>query len=409
MALLSAVVVALVGAGWGAAAARESPTNTSSLAFFSGLNGSGLAQADPYADWEFTDEPDHDRYSTWKGENCTPSAEVGDMPNSINTLVGWSLGRLGPIYFLDAYRERIPEIRTVYLLDPGSTEVLESSCEPRLSERPGQTLRRWFDQGGDQRLVIIMGDSTARNGLQALTKYYLADLRGLDDKVFLCDWPSRLPERLEHNAFFFVSKAMPSTQSATPGCPDGISRRALSDVLEQFGEGGTPSPTPTPTPAPTPAPAPAPSPEPTPAPTPTPAPSPEPAPAPAPAPAPSPAPAPAPAPPPAPAPAPAPAPTPVPAPAPAPPAFVIETTGGETHTWTNHMNAGGYPGPVFPRQTDVKVSCKLRGFAVANGNTWWYRIESGPYYASADAFYNNGARSGPLKGTPYVDPAVPDC
>jgi hypothetical protein len=53
------------------------------------------------------------------------------------------------------------------------------------------------------------------------------------------------------------------------------------------------------------------------------------------------------------------------------------------------------------------------GFRVADGNTWWYRIASGPwngaFYVSADAFYNNGQTSGSLIGTPFVDPAVPDC
>jgi hypothetical protein len=53
------------------------------------------------------------------------------------------------------------------------------------------------------------------------------------------------------------------------------------------------------------------------------------------------------------------------------------------------------------------------GLRVQDGNTWWYRIATSPwngaYYASADAFYNNGQTSGTLVGTPYVDPAVPDC
>jgi hypothetical protein len=55
----------------------------------------------------------------------------------------------------------------------------------------------------------------------------------------------------------------------------------------------------------------------------------------------------------------------------------------------------------------------VTGFRVANGNTWWYRIAQSPwndnYYVSADAFYNNGQTSGSLAGTPWVDPAVPNC
>ena len=59
------------------------------------------------------------------------------------------------------------------------------------------------------------------------------------------------------------------------------------------------------------------------------------------------------------------------------------------------------------------ASDKVQGFAVADGDTWWYRIASSPwngaYYASADAFYNNGRTSGSLHGTPFVDNAVPNC
>jgi hypothetical protein len=92
---------------------------------------------------------------------------------------------------------------------------------------------------------------------------------------------------------------------------------------------------------------------------------------------------------------------------------LAETAGGVTHTWTNPTNAGGTQGPSVASGQTIGVACKVTGFRVADGNTWWYRIASSPwnnqYYASADAFYNNGATSGPLRGTPFVDPAVPDC
>lgn len=120
--------------------------------------------------------------------------------------------------------------------------------------------------------------------------------------------------------------------------------------------------------------------------------------------------------PPAPAPSqPAPAPSqPAPAPSqPAPPRTYAETTGGVTHTWTNYTNAGGTQGPSIASNTTVQITCKVTGFRVEDGNTWWYRIASSPwnnsFYASADAFYNNGQTSGSLKGTPFVDPAVPSC
>lgn len=67
---------------------------------------------------------------------------------------------------------------------------------------------------------------------------------------------------------------------------------------------------------------------------------------------------------------------------------------------SNYTNAG----PVIAGSTNVQISCKVQGFAVTDGNQWWYRIASSPwndqYYASADAFYNNGQTSGSLKNTP---------
>jgi hypothetical protein len=84
-----------------------------------------------------------------------------------------------------------------------------------------------------------------------------------------------------------------------------------------------------------------------------------------------------------------------------------------SHTWTDYQNAGGNQGPDIQSNETVQIACKVTGFAVADGNTWWYRIASSPwnngYYVSADAFYNNGETSGSLLGTPFVDPNVPNC
>ncbi len=92
---------------------------------------------------------------------------------------------------------------------------------------------------------------------------------------------------------------------------------------------------------------------------------------------------------------------------------VLETTGSVAHTWTNYTNAGGYEGPEISKNATIGIACRIQGFAVADGNTWWYRIASSPwnsqYYVSADAFYNNDSTSGSLDGTPYVDDDVPPC
>jgi hypothetical protein len=92
----------------------------------------------------------------------------------------------------------------------------------------------------------------------------------------------------------------------------------------------------------------------------------------------------------------------------------IETSGpGPVHTWTDYHTGMGTQGPSVPDNSTIQIACRVEGLVVQDGNPWWYRIASSPwnsaFYGSADAFYNNGRTSGSLKGTPFVDPAVPLC
>lgn len=90
-----------------------------------------------------------------------------------------------------------------------------------------------------------------------------------------------------------------------------------------------------------------------------------------------------------------------------------ETAGSVISTWTDYMDGGGTPGEKIAAGQTVLISCKVTGLEVPDHDTWWYQIASPPwngmYYASADAFYNDGATSGGLEGTPQVDPRVPTC
>jgi len=90
-----------------------------------------------------------------------------------------------------------------------------------------------------------------------------------------------------------------------------------------------------------------------------------------------------------------------------------ETTGTPAHTWSDYRQAGGSAGvPLGPRQS-VQVSCRVRGYVVPDGDPWWYRLESSPwngnFYATSDAFYNQGSVSGPVDNGVVVDEHVPVC
>jgi hypothetical protein len=90
-----------------------------------------------------------------------------------------------------------------------------------------------------------------------------------------------------------------------------------------------------------------------------------------------------------------------------------ETAFSQSKTFADYVNAG-YPlgAPLSPGQP-VKVSCRVRGFVVQDGDPWWYRLASPPwnghYYATSDVFYNTPNTSGnPINGV-VVDKRVPVC
>ncbi len=90
-----------------------------------------------------------------------------------------------------------------------------------------------------------------------------------------------------------------------------------------------------------------------------------------------------------------------------------EVAGGLAHTWSDPRTAGGRMSVPLRDGEAVSIACRVRGFQVQDGDVWWYRIRSRPwsgrFYATADAFYNDGRTSGSLKGTLFVDRRIPDC
>jgi hypothetical protein len=89
-----------------------------------------------------------------------------------------------------------------------------------------------------------------------------------------------------------------------------------------------------------------------------------------------------------------------------------ETTGTPAHTWADPVQLTGAGTPLGPRQS-VQVLCRVRGYVVQDGDPWWYRLASAPWngrwYATSDAFYNNGATSGSVDTGVVVDEQVPIC
>jgi hypothetical protein len=90
-----------------------------------------------------------------------------------------------------------------------------------------------------------------------------------------------------------------------------------------------------------------------------------------------------------------------------------ETTFSQSKTFAHYKNAGDPTGASLQAHQAVRVSCRVKGFAVADGDRWWYRLAQPPwngrYYATTDVFYNTPTPTGnPINGISF-DKRVPVC
>jgi hypothetical protein len=60
-----------------------------------------------------------------------------------------------------------------------------------------------------------------------------------------------------------------------------------------------------------------------------------------------------------------------------------ETADIEAHTWNDYFQAKGVAGPSIGTGQTVQISCRVQGDRMQDGNIWWYRITSLPYYFAA--------------------------
>lgn len=141
----------------------------------------------------------------WDVGGCSASL-AADIPNGVSTLAGWSLGRLGPIYFLaSATPQQVAQVHTIILFDPGDTSDFanpplwkrllgDQTCDWRYPING--LLANWLSSNKVNQLVVLTGqDSEEKNSngqstFAGLWKYYFA---GIWDQPFagqalVCDY-----------------------------------------------------------------------------------------------------------------------------------------------------------------------------------------------------------------------------
>lgn len=162
--------------------------------------------------------------SSWAPGGCNPN-QAGNFPSwvapsnqYVTTLSGWSIGRLGPVYFLQANRSRWSEIHYILLFDPGNLEQLTGGCDDDYN--PGRLYTDWLKSNPNNRLVILAGVVTSADSHRGIQEAYFNYLRangGPRDRVIVCNYGN-----LDHTATFTRYRDWITRAPITRGtCPDG--------------------------------------------------------------------------------------------------------------------------------------------------------------------------------------------
>lgn len=178
--------------------------------------GSGL-------DWS---QGENGSCNTQGADDFPETVEVFNGPDKrITTLGGWSIGRLGPAYFLqetgrvDASADSLQKrdnISYIVLLDPGSKNEYNSVCD--VNARQSMEMAAWLREDPNNNLVIFAGIATtdAENYSQVGDKKYMhqgiqeglfrASIRGqaeITDQVVVCNYGE-----LSHKATYDTFKGL---------------------------------------------------------------------------------------------------------------------------------------------------------------------------------------------------------
>jgi len=165
----------------------------------------------------------------WLPEWTAPDCGVGNVSNFpswlspsnkyITTLAGWSVGRLGPVYFLEANKSnpsgRWQEIDYILLIDPGDYDLLvggENLCDLRYDT--GMLYANWLKANPNAKLVILAGAATELDGHRGIQEAYFNDIRASGaprDRVLVCNYNG-----MDHTQIFLNFRDSMNSPPALP-------------------------------------------------------------------------------------------------------------------------------------------------------------------------------------------------
>jgi hypothetical protein len=183
----------------------------------------------------------------WTGtKRCSSDRAVPRRTNRTFTrLVGYSLGRLGPAYYLQQLEQhkRVGTIRSIVLLDPGPAGEFE--CDNKSGA--GYTYATWLRQNPANHLLIVTGAASAADGYKGIQDTYASKLTSatvgpdVSQRVLICDAP-----KVKHGDVDEKFRSLIGGKTQT-SCPAGTSLNRYSPRTPSGGGGaGTPPPPPPP-------------------------------------------------------------------------------------------------------------------------------------------------------------------
>lgn len=209
--LLSAVVATvLVGAGPASA----------STAFYSGLGSAGVTRAK--ASFKYTEDRNPLYDGDWAKDNKTCATDWAGRFTSakngkfVDTLAGYSYGRLGPIFFLKyASKAQRKQIDYVLMYDPGNLDDL-SLCDKKVDS--SGALAKWLNDNPAARLVIMAGALTGQRSHKGIQEVYFPKIRHrvIAAQVLVCNADGVAHGEVLRRWAYMMSQGPPSK------CPDNL-------------------------------------------------------------------------------------------------------------------------------------------------------------------------------------------
>ncbi len=181
---------------------------------------------------------------SWVKGNCN-NERANDFPTEVDgkkvtTLAGWSLGRLGPIYFLEQSDSREKNINYIVLFDPGNNDDYTNTeyCDVRQKKgQPSQshTIAEWLGRSSNNHLVIFAGEVTRdqkhptkvnnrdyfHSGIQDVLFPEVRKNDDIRDQVTVCNYDSMKHENVYLNFRSYVNKSKITSPAGCPKDPTG--------------------------------------------------------------------------------------------------------------------------------------------------------------------------------------------